>query len=187
MADSRGASGTTPSGGPTGRSSRSGPPGAASTGAGARPSRLEAVVGRLRGRAHHRHHRADLEVLHLAVGQRHDLGDGGVEQGVGPQRAADAAHDDRGVEPVPGDVTGHQPQPAGRQHERVVPVAADRAAVRGDVARGELEPRARGQPGGQQAPLEQLRGRGLDGQLPGLQRRGDAVTGDLQQLARPGC
>src|SRR5262249_57195129 len=66
-------------------------------------------------------------------------GRGARVERVGPQRIAETAHDDRGLQTVADDVTDRGADMSRRELEQVVPVAADQARASRDVARRDLQ------------------------------------------------
>jgi hypothetical protein len=104
-----------------------------------------------------RGHLPRLEVLQLAIDQvEHGTGVALVGVPVGPQRAAQPTHDDRGAQALADHVTDGDDHPPGRQDEHVVPVAPNGPGT-GDVAHGRLEPGHVGELVGQKAPLHHQR------------------------------
>jgi hypothetical protein len=97
------------------------------------------VEGRLENRARYRHHGVDLEVGHLAIHEIEDALRRRPDQRVGAECAAHASHDDRRFQSVTGDIANDDPQVARRRREQVVPIAADRAILGGDVADRKLD------------------------------------------------
>ena len=80
------------------------------------------------------------------------------------------------------DVAHDNPELSGRQREHVVPVAANRLALSGNVTRREFEARTGRQPFGQEAALEQPRRRAFDRQRPGLGSPRDAIGDDFEEF-----
>ena len=121
---------------------------------------------------------------------------GGLVSGrQGPGGAADLAHRDGGLQPVPGDITDHQHQPAVGQRDGVVPVTPHAVARLGrQVARSQARARELGQGPGQQAALQRrdqvavavVRGGPADRVRDGRsQRRQGDLVADLVQRMRP--
>ena len=109
-------------------------PGTASTGGGCPAEQIRTrSYGGCDDPAHERHHRADLELQDLAVGSLHNPLGRLAQKGVSPERALDPAHRHCRVEPMTCYVACDEPEIAGRQRERVVPVAADRPTLRGHI------------------------------------------------------
>ena len=82
----------------------------------------------------------DLEVAHLAVYKIKHARRRRVDHRVCAQRTADASHHDRCWQIRDRDIANHDLKLARRQHEKVVPVAADSAFFGGDVASRESSP-----------------------------------------------
>jgi hypothetical protein len=118
----------------------------------------------------------------LAVDEGENFFGWQIEQRVGAKRTADAAHHDRGVNAVSRNVADDDPQFSGGQGEQVVPVAADRSALGGNIASREFNAGTARKLFGQQAAFEQSRRGAFDRQCPSLGRTGDAVSDNLQQL-----
>ena len=127
-------------------------------------------------------HLPRLEVLELAVEPFEHLTRLGRVEGVGTQRAAQAAHDHRGRQAAAEDVPHDDAHPAGREQEHVVPVAAHAAGTGGQVAAGELETGDAGQAVGDQAALQGGCGGALDVGAPGFDGERDAVADHLDEL-----
>ena len=98
------------------------------------------------------------------------------------QHRPDLTHRLGGLQAVSDDVADDQADRAGGQGEYVVPVTADLAAVAGDVAGGELQPRYVGRLGREQCALQDRRGGPLGSGHARLGCRGGAVGDHLEQL-----
>src|SRR5580704_13331649 len=96
------------------------------------------VIRRSGGGAQDGGGRAELKVQELAVGELDNLFAGFAEQGVGPHGAAYPAHYHGRRQTMAGDVTGDDPELAGRQYEQVIPVAPHVATFCRGVTDGDL-------------------------------------------------
>jgi hypothetical protein len=121
-------------------------------------------------------------VAHLAVEEPQHLFGRQIEQGVRAQRAADASHHHRGPQPVARDIADDDPQIAGGRGEHVVPIAADHQSLSRYIACSQLETAALRQRHRQQAAFEHTGDRPLDDEVAGLDRSGDPIGNDLEQV-----
>ena len=103
--------------------------------------------------------------------------------GVGAHRGPQLGHDRRRLDAAPDDVADRQRDAPAGEREDVVPVAAQAAARRGQVAGGRLEPERVADLGRQQPPLEHLGHAPLLVEARLLDRERGAVGGELEQVA----